>query len=106
MISIIKKIFSFLKGKLYFPLAFYFRFFAQIQLLIWGPKIIVITGSNGKTTLLHLLESQLGNKAKYSHHANSAFGIPFNILGFERQTLKISEWPLLFLLYLFDAEVM
>lgn len=87
-----------IKSFLYFPIAYYFRFFAQIRLAFWKPKVIVITGSNGKTTLLHLIESQLGDKAKYSHHANSAFGIAFNILGLERKTLTIFEWPMLFLL--------
>lgn len=96
MIGNIKKIF-------YFPVAYYFRFFAQIQLLLWKPRVIVITGSNGKTTLLHLIESQLRDKAKYSHHANSAYGIPFNILGLERKTLTLVEWPLLFLLAPFKA---
>lgn len=91
MISQIKRFF-------YFPIAYYFRFFAQIQLLLWKPRVIVITGSNGKTTLLHLIESQLGSLAKYSHHANSAYGIPFNILGLERKSLNLIEWPSLFLL--------
>ncbi len=89
---------SFLKKILYFPVANYFRFFAAIQLAVWKPRIIVITGSNGKTTLLHLIESQLGNKAKYSHHANSSFGIPFNILGLDRKEQTLGEWPILFLL--------
>lgn len=96
MISQIKRFF-------YFPVAYYFRFFAQIQLLLWKPRVIVITGSNGKTTLLHLIESQLGDQAKYSHHANSAYGIPFNILGFQRKTLSVFEWPTLFLLTPFKA---
>lgn len=91
MITKIKKI-------LYFPIAYYFRFFAQVQLFIWKPKIIIVTGSNGKTTLLHLIESQIGDRAKYSHHANSAYGISFNILGLDRKTLTIFEWPFLFLL--------
>ena len=86
-----------LKQILYFPVASYFRFFAQIQLNLWKPKVVVVTGSNGKTTLLHLIESQLGDRAKYSHHANSAYGIPFNILGLERKTLNLFEWPFLFL---------
>lgn len=91
------------KKLLYFPIAYYFRIFAQIQLKIWKPRIIVITGSNGKTTLLHLIESQLGNQAKYSHFANSTYGIPFNILGLQRKTLTIFEWPFLFLLAPFKA---
>lgn len=92
-----------LKKALYFPVANYFRLFAQIQLLLWKPKIIVITGSNGKTTLLHLIESQLGEQAKYSHFANSTYGIPFDILELNRKTLTIFEWPFLFLLAPFKA---
>ena len=48
----------------------------------WKPYIIVVTGSSGRTTLLHLIESQIGDKAKYSHHTNSAYGIPFDISAF------------------------
>ena len=66
-----------LKRLLYFPIASYFRFFAVLRLRRWNPRIVVVTGSNGKTTLLHMLEAQLGAKARYSHHANSSFGIPF-----------------------------
>ncbi len=80
------------KNKLYFPIAFYFRFFAGIRLKRWKPRIVVVTGSSGKTTLLHLLESQLGKQAKYSHHANSSYGIPFDILDLHRKELRTSEW--------------
>lgn len=86
-----------LKSKLYFFLASYFRFFAAIQLRKWSPQIIVITGSSGKTTLLHLIESQLGEQARYSHHANSSFGIPFDVLGLKRSTLQKTEWLYLLL---------
>lgn len=86
-----------IKKALYFPLAYYFRFFAQIQLALWQPTIIVITGSSGKTTMLHLIESQLGKRAKYSHLANSSYGIPFDILDLHRRSFKIFEWPLIFL---------
>lgn len=92
-----------IKQLLYFPVANYFRFFAQIQLALWKPKIIVLTGSSGKTTLLHLIQSQLKGDARYSHHANSAFGIPFNILGLERKTLKKGEWLYLFISAPFKA---
>ena len=81
-----------LKKFFYFPLAYYFRIFAQIQLSLWKPSIIVVTGSSGKTTLLHLIEAQLGNEARYSHHANSAYGIPFDILGLKRKDLVLTEW--------------
>lgn len=85
------------KKYLYFPLAYYFRFFAAIKLRRWHPRIVVVTGSNGKTTLLHLIESQIGGTATYSHHANSSYGIPFDILGLQRKTLLRWEWVSLFL---------
>lgn len=90
--------FAKIKRFFYFPVASYFGFFAAIRLKRWNPRIIVITGSSGKTTLLHLIESQLGDKAKYSHEANSSFGIPFDILDIHRKTLTLSEWPIIFLL--------
>lgn len=86
-----------LKQKLYFLIALYFKFFAKIRLSLWQPHIIVVTGSNGKTTLLHLLAAQIGNKAKYSYHANSAFGISFDILGLKRNTFLVYEWVYLFI---------
>lgn len=92
-----------IKQLFYFPIAYYFRFFAQIKLARWKPKIIVITGSSGKTTLLHLVESQIGKRAKYSHHANSSYGIPFDILGLKRKKLTPDEWLYLFLLAPFKA---
>lgn len=69
------------KKKLYLFAARYFRFFANISLKRWHPRIIIVTGSAGKTTMLNLIESQLGAKAHYSHNANSAFGIAFDVLG-------------------------
>lgn len=92
-----------IKKLLYFPIAYYFRFWAKIQLNLWKPRIIVITGSSGKTTLLHLIESQVGKKAKYSHHANSSYGIPFDILGLSRKNLTPDEWIFLFFLAPFKA---
>ncbi len=77
MMAIISKI----KKKLYLAAAGYFKFFANISLKKWHPRIIIITGSAGKTTMLNLIESQLGAKAHYSHNANSAFGIAFDVLG-------------------------
>ena len=81
-----------LKDILYFTVARYFRFFARIRLLRWKPRIVVITGSNGKTTALHLMEAQLGVRARYSHGANSSFGIPFDILGLKRVSYSPLEW--------------
>jgi UDP-N-acetylmuramoyl-tripeptide--D-alanyl-D-alanine ligase len=92
-----------LKEKLYFLAAWYFRFWAQIKLSRWNPRTIIITGSSGKTTLMHFVESQLTGKAKISHHANSSIGVPFDILGIERPTLRASEWPGIILLSPFKA---
>ncbi|OGG91996.1 hypothetical protein A3H16_03935 [Candidatus Kaiserbacteria bacterium RIFCSPLOWO2_12_FULL_53_8] len=81
-----------LKNKLYFLVAWYFRFFAALQLARWKPRVVVITGSNGKTTALHLTEVQLATEARYSYGANSSFGIPFDILGLKRVTYSPIEW--------------
>lgn len=86
-----------IKKTLYFPIASYFKFFATMRLRRWNPRVVVVTGSNGKTTLLHMLEAQLGAKAKVSHHANSAYGVSFDILDLHRKTLQQSEWISLFL---------
>lgn len=86
-----------LKDIFFFPVAHYFAFWAKIQLKRWRPRVIVITGSSGKTTLFSMVEAQVGNRAHYSYHANSAIGIPFSILDLHRKTLKKWEWPKLFL---------
>lgn len=86
-----------LKRRLYFIVATYFALFARIVLWRWKPRIIVITGSTGKTTLLHLVEAQLGSKAEFTHHANSSFGIPFHILGLHPNVDSKLQWPLFIL---------
>lgn len=85
------------KDFFFFPIAYYFAFFAHVQLKRWNPRIIVVTGSSGKTTLFSLIESQLKNVAHFSHHANSAIGVPFDILDLHRKTLLPHEWLLLFI---------
>lgn len=69
------------KKRFYFRLAGYFRRLANKSLKRWHPRIIAVTGSAGKTTMLNLLEHEMGKKAHYSHDANSAFGVPFDLLG-------------------------
>ena len=70
-----------LKKRLYFVVAKYFQFFADMAFKRWNPRVIAITGSAGKTTLLNMVEHEMGKRAHYSHDANSAFGVPFDILG-------------------------
>ena len=53
-----------LKKRFYFIAAAYFRFFANFALKRWHPRVIAITGSVGKTTMLHLLEYAEPNGAR------------------------------------------
>lgn len=84
------------KKRFYFFVARYFRHFADRSLRRWHPRIIAITGSAGKTTLLHLIEYELKQKAHYSHDANSAFGIAFDILGLKGVRGSRFRWLYLF----------
>lgn len=86
-----------LKKKFYFIIASYFRFFANFSLKRWHPRIIAITGSVGKTTMLNLLEYTFGKQAHYSNNANSAFGIAFDIVGMRGVTGSKLRWLILFL---------
>lgn len=83
------------KKTAYIFVAKYFRFWANFSLKRWHPRIIAITGSVGKTTMLHLMETQLGTDAHYSHFANSAFGVAFDIVGLRGVTNSKLRWLLL-----------
>lgn len=85
------------KKRFYFVAASYFRFFANFALKRWSPRIIAVTGSAGKTTMLHLIEFELGDRAHYSHDANSAFGISFDLLGMDGIRGSKIKWLRLFL---------
>lgn len=89
--------FSKFKKRFYFRAARYFQFFANRVLKRWNPRIIAITGSAGKTTMLHLIEHEMGKKAHYSHDANSAFGISFDLLGMKGIRGSKLRWFYLFL---------
>lgn len=78
--------------KAYPFVAKYFKFWANISLKRWRPRIIMVTGSAGKTTMLNLIETQLGNRAHYSHNANSIYGIAFDILGEHGVTGSKLQW--------------
>ncbi len=85
------------KKRFYFVFANYFRFFADKVYKRWNPRVIAITGSAGKTTMLNLLEHEMGKKAHYSHDANSAFGIPFDLLGLKGIRGSKLKWFYLFI---------
>ena len=86
-----------LKKRFYFVAAKYFRFFANRAFRRWHPRVIAITGSAGKTTMLNLLEHEMGKKAHYSHDANSAFGISFDLLGLKGVRGSKLRWIWLFI---------
>ena len=86
-----------LKKRFYFLVAGYFRFFAKRSLKRWNPRIIAITGSAGKTTMLHMVEYELGKDAHYSHDANSAFGVSFDLLGLRGVRGSKLRWLWLFI---------
>ena len=86
-----------LKKKLYFRVAGYFRFFANIAFKRWHPRVIAVTGSAGKTTMMKMLEHEIGDKAHYSKDANSTFGIPFDVLGLKGIRGSKLRWAWLFL---------
>ena len=69
------------KKRFYFAVAKYFRHFANKAFKRWSPRVIAVTGSAGKTTMMTMIEHEMGDKAHYSHDANSAFGVPFDMLG-------------------------
>lgn len=89
--------FANLKKRFYFKLAGYFRRLADKSLKRWHPRIIAVTGSAGKTTMLNLLEHEIGKKAHYSHDANSAFGVPFDLLGLKGVKSSKLKWAWLIL---------
>jgi len=84
------------KKKFYFFVASYFRFFANFAFRRWHPRVIAITGSVGKTTMLNLVECALGTRAHYSHDANSAFGIAFDLVNLRGVTGSKLRWFYLF----------
>lgn len=84
------------KKRFYFVAARYFRFFANFAFRRWHPRVIAVTGSAGKTTMLNMIEFELGDKAHYSHDANSAFGIAFDLLGMDGVRGSKWRWLLLF----------
>ncbi len=90
--------FNKLKKRFYFVAAKYFRHFADRAFKRWNPRVIAVTGSAGKTTMMTMLEHEIGKKAHYSHDANSAFGIPFDMLGLKGIRGSKLKWIWLFMM--------
>lgn len=81
-----------LKRRLYLIVSRHFQWWATITFKRWNPRVIAITGSVGKTTMLHLLEAQFGERAHYSHDANSIYGISFDLVGLRGITGSRLRW--------------
>ena len=88
---------SMLKKKFYFAAARYFRHFADRAFRRWNPRVIAVTGSAGKTTTLNMIEYEMGERAHYSHDANSAFGVSFDMLGLKGVKSSKLKWIYLFM---------
>ena len=80
------------RQRLYAGLTKYFIFWASFSLRRWQPRIIVVTGSVGKTMLLHILSAQFGDQAHYSFGANAEVGIAVDIVGQTGVTQSRLHW--------------
>jgi len=83
-----------MKKLFYWPILYYLRFLARLQLLKTKPLIIGVTGSVGKTSTLNAIDAVLKDKytVKISYKANSETGIPLNILGFKPRSYSYIDW--------------
>ena len=70
----------------------YFSLWSRLYLWRWRPKIIIITGSVGKTSLLYMLKEQLAERALYSYRANTKIGISLNMLQLQPITSASERW--------------
>jgi len=90
------KLYLRLATQLYFPVSSYFRFFAKIILKRWRPKTIVVMGSAGKSDAHNLFYQII--KSRYSirksKKANSAFGIPLDVLDIHLSSYGFLQWTL------------
>lgn len=62
-------------------LDFYFCFWSRYYLGRWRPKIVVVTGTVGKTHVLDLLKYQMGDAVYHTAQANTKIGITCQLLG-------------------------
>lgn len=77
----------------------YFIFWGKRLIKRWQPRVIVVTGASGKTTLLNMLKVQLGDDGvAYSTRANTNIGVVCNLVGEPGVTASRWRWLLLLLL--------
>ena len=66
----------------------FFKYCAAKVFDKWKPRVIMVTGSSGKSTMVNLIENQLGDKGYYARHIHSAIDICLDILGMEDEITK------------------
>ena len=80
----------------------YFSFFAKPVLFTSRQKVIAVTGSVGKSSMVELFDIILKNSKiqyRYAEHVNSAIGIPLEILNLTPpEQGGLQEWAKIFLL--------
>ena len=83
----------------------YFCFWSRLYLIRWRPKIIVITGSVGKTNLLYMLRDQLAGDTLHSFKANTKIGVSLHMLGIKAiaRANQRWRWPIIILVTPFKA---
>ncbi len=88
-----------MKSQFFFFVASYFRFFARLVLMAWHPITVVVMGSAGKTSTLYMLKSVLAShySVRVSRRANSAWGVPLNILQLSPHSYTMRETLMLIL---------
>lgn len=72
----------------------YLRFFAKLKLRRINPKIIGVTGSVGKTSLITALHTIISPslRTKTTFRGNSESGIPLEILGIKMKNFSTLSW--------------
>jgi UDP-N-acetylmuramyl pentapeptide synthase len=72
----------------------YLQFFAKVKLMRIHPKIIGVTGSVGKTSLIAALHTIISStfKTKTTFKGNSESGIPLEILGIKMKDYSVRSW--------------
>ena len=83
-----------MKKALSLALLNYFRVLARLQLRKNNPIIVGVTGSAGKTTMMHAIHAVLQEKfvVKISEKANSQSGLSLNILGLSPHSFSLVDW--------------
>lgn len=80
------------KKRSHFAMARYLRFFANFAFRRWHPRVIAVAGSTDQTTMLHMIEFELGDRAHYLHRDNSALGVALDLLGINSPRGSRPSW--------------